>query len=206
MKSFKEYLTESKKTYEFKVKLAGEFEDASESIKSALSQFKVETVSAAKRSPIQETQVDFPEHKNIAVTTFNITTAYPTNSLQVRSAISDKLGCSQECVRVRTPMEEAENDINHEHDEKSGESLLGKDYDSSNHQDVVGEKHVMSLLKELTKNRATSEQYTGVNDELLAKSTPSEKVSKTASAKSNTKSTLGSHTVKKPTAKTGKGA
>ena len=64
MKSFTEYLTESKKVYEFKVKLAGDYENAGEKIKSALAPYKVEKCSAGKRLPIAETHSDFPNVKN----------------------------------------------------------------------------------------------------------------------------------------------
>lgn len=201
MKSFKEYLTESKKVYEFKVKLAGDFEKASESIKMALAPYKVESVSAGKRLPIAETHSDFPEHKNINVTIFDVTTAYPTNSATVRAAIAEKCGCSLDSVRVRTPMEEAEIGINHANDEKSGEALLGKDYDTATEgQKLVGEKQKMSLLKSLTKDKKTLEQYKGVNDQLFASvKTESQDVD---NATINTKSPVGSVKVKKPTAKT----
>ena len=201
MKSFKEYLTESKKVYEFKVKLAGDFEKAAEAIKLALAPYKVETVSAGKRLPIAETHSDFPTHKNINVTIFDVTTAYPTNSATVRAAIAEKCGCSLDSVRVRTPMEEAEIALNHANDEKSGEALLSKEYEATlEGQKLVGEKQKMSLLKSLTKNKATLEQYKGVNDQLFADvKTESQDVD---TPKINTKSPVGSSKVKKPTAKT----
>lgn len=173
MKSFKDYLTESKKVYEFKVKLAGDYEKAADQIKSALAQYKVEKCSAGKRLPIAETHSDFPNIKNTNVTIFDVCTAYPTNSQTVRSLIAEKCGCSLDCVKVRTPLEEAEIALNHSNDEKSGEALLGKDYEASSEgQKIVGDKHVMGLLKELSKVKHGGEQYTGVNDQLLADKAP----------------------------------
>jgi len=201
MKSFKEYLTESKRVYEFKVKIAGDFEKAGDMIKSALAPYKVESVSAGKRLPIAETHSDFPSIKNTNVTIFDVTTAYPTNSATVRAAIAEKCGCTLNSVKVRTPMEEAEIAINHANDEKSGEALLGKDYDTATEgQKLVGEKQTMSLLKSLTKDKKTLEQYKGVNDQLFAEvKTESQDADK---PKMNTKSPVGSSKVKKPTAKT----
>jgi hypothetical protein len=173
MKSFTEYLTESKKVYEFKVKLAGDYEKAGEQIKSALAPYKVEKCSAGKRLPIAETHSDFPNVKNTNVTIFDVCTAYPTNSQTVRSLIAEKCRCSLDCVKVTTPMEEAEELINHQHDAKSGESLLNKDYEANaNGQNVVGDKHTMSLLKELNKIKHAGEQVSGTNDALLAKTSP----------------------------------
>ncbi len=203
MRSFTEYLMESKKVYEFKVKLAGDYKNAAEAIKLALAPYKVESCSAGKRLPIAETHADFPNHKNTNVTIFDVCTAYPTNSATVRAAIAEKCRCTLESVKVRTPMEEAEIALNHANDEKSGEALLGKDYDSSSEsQKLVGEKQKMSLLKQLTKDSKTLEQYTGVNDAILAKSMPKEESKSSDAAKINSKSPVGSVKTKKPTAKT----
>ncbi len=203
MRSFTEYLMESKKVYEYKVKLAGDYKNAAEAIKLALAPYKVESCSAGKRLPIAETHSDFPNHKNVNVTIFDVCTAYPTNSATVRAAIAEKCRCSLDSVKVRTPMEEAEIALNHANDEKSGKAMLGADYEEkSEGQKLVGEKQKMSLLKELTKDKKTLEQYTGVNDAILAKSAPKGESSATDSTKINSKSPVGSSKVKKPTAKT----
>lgn len=171
MKSFKDYLTESKKTYDFKVKVAGDCpKDCSKKIKEALALYKVESCSSGKGLPISETYVDFPTHKNIGVTVFDVCVSYPTTSAQLRSAISEKLKISEDSIKVRNLKEEEENAINHANKEKSGESLLNKDYETdSKTQKLVGGEHAMSLLKELGKAKKTQEQYTGVNDQLFAK-------------------------------------
>ena len=68
MKSFTEYLTESKKVYEFKLKVVGDLpKDTNSLIKSALGQFSVESVSSGKSTPIQETHSEFPTHKNCSM-------------------------------------------------------------------------------------------------------------------------------------------
>ena len=59
-KSFKEYLLESKQTYEFKIKIAGECPDeVSSKIKEALSIYDCENCSSGNRLPIQESHFDF---------------------------------------------------------------------------------------------------------------------------------------------------
>jgi hypothetical protein len=202
MKSFKEYLTEGKKVYEFKVKLAGDYQKAGETIKSALAQYKVESCSAGKRLPIAETHADFPHITNTNVTMFDVCTSYPVTSQQVRALIAEKCRCPLDSVRVRNLAEDAEDILNHAHDEKSGEALLGKEYETdADGQKLVGEKRKFNLLKELTKDKKNLEQYKGVNDAILASSNPTESV-KTDSEKINTKSPVGSVKVKKPTAKT----
>ena len=179
MKSFKEYLLESKQTYDFKIKIAGDCpDDCLAKIKEALSSCKVESCSQGKRTPITEKQIDFPQLENVGVTVFEVTLCYPTTSVQVREAVSNKLNIVPANIRVRNEQEEQELELNHEHDESTGESLLEKDLEEVDGQKLVGQKHTMSLLKELGKNKTTGTQYKGTNDKLLAKKAPSEKPAK----------------------------
>ena len=181
MKSFTEYLTESKKVYEFKIKIAGDCpKDCVSKIKEALSTYKVESCSKGKGVPITEKQADFPQLENVGVTIFDVKLSYPTNTIQVREAVANKLHMAPAKIRVRNIHEEEELALNHEHDGKSGDALLGKDYESgSEGQKLVGEKRAMGMLKELTKvGHQGLTQYKGVNDEILAKSVPAEKAKK----------------------------
>jgi hypothetical protein len=180
MKSFTEYLTESKKVYEFKIKLAGDFEKGAAAIKKALAQYKIESCSTGKRTPIAETQPDFPSYKNINVTVFEVKLCYPATSPRVRAAVAEALACSEDCVKVRNLHEQAEDEINHANDTKADGAVLTKDYEATDNQKIVGDKHVFSLLKELGKMKNSGEQVKGTNDAILAKSVPSEK---TAGAK-----------------------
>lgn len=179
MKSFKEYLLESKQTYDFKIKIAGDCpEDCVAKIKEALSSYKVESCSDGKRTPITEKQIDFPQLENVGVTIFDVTLSYPTTSVQIREAVANKLNIVPSNIRVRNDQEEAELEINHEHDDLPDGALLEKDLEEVDGQKLVGSKHVMSLLKELGKNKTTGTQYKGTNDKLLAKKAPSEKPAK----------------------------
>lgn len=199
MKSFKEYLTESKKVYEFKVKIAGECPDGcADHIKTALAKYNVESCSEGKRVPIQERYEDFPNLPNVEMTIFEVSTAYPANSVQIRSAISECANISLANIVVRNLAEDAEIDLNHATDEKTGEALLSQPYGKENNQDLVGEKQKLSFLKELGKqDRTTGTQYKGVNDKLLAKKSPTEK-NPTTNEKIGTVSAIGSKKVTLP--------
>jgi hypothetical protein len=173
MKSFKEYLTESKKVYEFKVKVAGDCpKDCTSLVKAALSEFNVSSVSAPRRTPIQEHHSEFPEHKNIHMTIIDVTTDYPATSLQIRERVASGLGLAQSSVKVKSMFEEREHAINHANDETTGEAILGVDYEASDNQDLVGEKRKLNFLQELNKEKHQGTEYTGVNDQLLAKGQP----------------------------------
>jgi hypothetical protein len=180
MKSFKEYLIESKQTYEFKVKVAGDCpKDCATKIKEALSKFKVESCSGGKSAPIQETQADFPTLKNVGVTIFDVCTEYPATSLEVRDLVAEHCNISLSSIKVRNLKEQEEVELNHANDELSGEALLEKpQLEDTDGQKLVGDKQRMSLLKELGKNKVELTQYKGVNDKILAKKVPSEKSAK----------------------------
>jgi hypothetical protein len=193
MKSFTEYLVESKKVYEFKIKIARDCpKDCAALIKSALAEFHVESCSAGKTTPIQETQIEFPNHPNVAVTIFDVATSYPTTSLQIANMIAEKLRFSKGDVRVRNMKEEEELAINSKNSTKSGKSVLTAEYENSDNQGLVGEKKKENFLKELTKTKKELEQVKGVNDTLLAKKVPVEKQPKQSKTKSTgSKSPIG---------------
>lgn len=172
MKSFKEYLTESKKIYEFKIKVAGDLpKDFDKGLKSSLSKFNVERLTKPKRTPIQESPLDFPGLKFSEVSVFDVCLSYPTTSPVVKQAISHLLKVDESRVVVRTTGEEAEAVLNAESmlapDGKG--SLLGTDYEQSDNQHLVGEKRKLSFLKDLAKDKHELEEVTGTNDELFPK-------------------------------------
>ena len=183
MKSYREYLTESQKVYSFKLKIAGKCpKDASTQIKTALAEFDVASVSAGKSTPITAQPHEFPEHKNVEITVFDAVTNYPATSKQVQDRIAHVLGLTLNDVRVRNEREEEENEINHAHDDVTGEAIIGTEYEPAEHQDLVGETHKLSFLKDLGKKKLELEQRTGINDQLLAKSAPHAKDAKVTPA------------------------
>jgi hypothetical protein len=129
-------------------------------------------VSAGKSTPIQERQSEFPEHKNVGMTIFDVATDYPANSVQVRDIVAAHLGLAHANVKVKSFAEEREYEINHANDQRSGKALIGSKQDPSNHQSLVGEEHKMNFLKELNKEKHQGTQVKGFNDEILAAGAP----------------------------------
>jgi hypothetical protein len=181
MKSFKDYLTESieEKKYSFKIKVAGKlpehFEDAA---KVALQKYQVASFNKGKTTPIQAKLVDFPTLENMEVTVFDVDLDYPTTSQVLTSYVAEQTGVDLCCIRVRSLKEEEEAELNAQNliDGDKG-SLLTQDYPKENNQNLYGDKHISSFLKELSKNSKEYQptQYKGVNEKILAKSAPKEK-------------------------------
>jgi hypothetical protein len=99
-------------------------------------------------------------------------------------------------------MECKEYEINHQYDDIPKEALLTKDYEKLNNQHLVGEKQKFELLKELSKEKHCGTQYKGVNDKILGKKAPVEKVTAPTTKTTKSVSPLGSRKPTLPTAKT----
>jgi hypothetical protein len=178
MSLFKQYIAESVKTYNFKIKIAGDLrEDMVEQMNSAMVKYDCDGVGKGKRTPIQEAPLDFPEMKNTHVTIFDVSCRYPVTSHVLTQYLAEKLKISASCIRVRSPGEEAETELNSLGQKRIGtstEALLNQPYENADNQNLVGEKAKLSFLQELGKIKHEGEVYKGINDELLAKSVPSE--------------------------------
>ena len=61
MKTFTEYLAESKKYYVHKIKVAGELpENFAEDVKARLAKYEVASFEQIQKTPIQKLPIDFP--------------------------------------------------------------------------------------------------------------------------------------------------
>ncbi|NDG28506.1 hypothetical protein EB118_00180 [bacterium] len=183
MKTFKEYLTESveEKIYGFKIKIAGDLPDNCEDVmETCLKKYEVSKFSKSQTTPIQEKLPDFPQLSNSSVTIFDVELKYPTTSAVLSHYVAEQCGLDPAKIKIRSLKEEAEAEINvtnANEETKTGKPLIGQcDPPPSNHQKMAGDKYVASFLKELSKNRKELEQYKGVNDQLLAKKPPKEKL------------------------------
>jgi hypothetical protein len=185
MKSFTEYLTESKKTYAFKLKFAGDLEEGfSDKLKSAMDRFAVVKLSSGKRTPVQEVPLDFPGLKNTNVTVFEVEVHYPTTPQVLEAYLSQVCCVTPSTVKVRTANEPSEIYQASMLEKDSDETALlnQDDLGGESARDSVNKKHISSFLKDLAKVKHAGEEYKGVNDAILASKVPSEKPSASSEA------------------------
>ena len=164
MSTFTKYLTEAIKTYEYRVKIAGDIDkDFTSRLETACQKFEVQKLSAGKKTPIQSLPLDFPALKNESVTIFNLSTSYPVSVRELKEYIADYMRISPAMVVVRTPDEPTE-----EYQEQiaiAGKSeyknklhdIEYKDAPKVNAEDFHSTKANMSLLKELLKDRESND-------------------------------------------------
>ena len=158
MKSFSEILTESKKTYNFIIRVAGELPEGFEDqLKANLEKFDTVSITGPKRTPITEKPLDFPQLQNMEVNHFEAEVNYPTTSHVLERYLADNCSIDHSHIVVRVPGEPVE--LQQEPtSEGPYEALLNTEDmgGESAQQDVAGNR-VMDLLKELETARKERE-------------------------------------------------
>jgi len=165
MSTFKDYLTESTKSYDYKIKVAGTIaDDFASRMETALQKFELAKLSAGKKTPIMTLPLDFPALSNEAVTIFDVTTNYPVAVNVLKEYLADYMKITPSMIVVRKPGEPTE--------EYQDAMQIGKKSDFANKladvemkfqdnapnqkvkaDDLSGDKYNMSLMRELLKTR-----------------------------------------------------
>lgn len=187
MKTFNEYLTESKKTYGFRIKVAGNLaEGFADKVKSGLAKYGCMKVEKSTTTPIRPTALDFPELKNIEVTMFEADCEYPVTPQQVSILIREFTGMPESHFRVRNINDTSEEGY-FDPAEPNGKSLLNTDLtdpEKIRHRDYFGDDHVTNFLKDIAKEAKARKKDEGQNVEY--------KLPKHKEDKAGTKSAVGS--------------
>jgi hypothetical protein len=149
MKSLKQFIVESQKTYEFKVKLACDSDDLDmDRVEQAVSSFEPVEISKPKSLPYQKSA----EFSNSAtqIQLITIVTKYPSTPDQIRALIANRCNFQESNVIVRTAAQEVEfeNQLAVEPDDLVKEPILTQDYEKSDHQDVVGQKAIDQVMRD----------------------------------------------------------
>ena len=149
---FAQVLTESKKTYEFKVGVAGTLdENFTDSLETCLKKFDVNSVSNGKKTPIQERPLDFPQLQNMEVTYYEVSLNYPTTPKILEEYIENCCPCDPNHVIVRNMNDDREQEEYYVKNEPYESKLETEELEQAdeNAQATVGTSKVMDLLKEL---------------------------------------------------------
>jgi hypothetical protein len=85
MKSFRDYLIENERTYDYRIKLCGRVpEELIRALKARFDQFDPARMGDTKTTPIQKIPTDFPNFPNEAVTMFDVSFRYPAIEPQIK--------------------------------------------------------------------------------------------------------------------------
>jgi len=102
MKNFKDYLAESQRTYNYRIKIVGDVApDFLKMLEDKLKQFDPVKIGAVKQTPIQLKPADFPAHANESVSSMDCEFRYPAIEPQIQQ-ISQLLGLDPNRIRLLT--------------------------------------------------------------------------------------------------------
>ena len=176
MSTFKDYLTESAKSYDYKIKVAGEIaDDFASKLESALAKFEVANMSAGKKTPIMTLPLDFPALSNEEVTIYDVTTNYPASSNVMKEYLSDILRVPATHMVVKKPGEPTEQYQDDMQVAKKSEyanklhDIEYKDAPKVNAEDFHSTKANMGLLKELLKDREVNKDAPKEKENAMSK-------------------------------------
>ena len=155
MSTFKDYLTESSKSYDYKIKIAGASKDIDKNaLETALQKFDLASMSAGKTTPIMTLPLDFPALSNEQVTIFDVTTNYPESPRVMHEYLSDLLRIPMTHMVVRKPgepTEEYQDDMQVAKKSALANKIADVETKFQEHpvkgEEHFGDKHNMSLLK-----------------------------------------------------------
>ena len=152
MKSFREYLTESKRTYDFKVKIAGEFTSEQEdALKTLLGKYQVVEFKKAGKTPVQSLPLDFPKIQNAEVNIYEVKLDYPVATHELQYYLGNGLRVNEQAIVVRRPGEPSE-EYQVPVEERDGALLNDPDYKEAGNVDstqLYGDKYNASFVKTL---------------------------------------------------------
>ena len=85
MKKFQQYLAESERTYNYRIKIVGDVApDFIRQLEERLKQFDVVKTSKPRTTPVQLKPADFPKHSNDSVTSMDVEFRYPAIEPQIK--------------------------------------------------------------------------------------------------------------------------
>ena len=176
MSTFKDYLTESTKSYDYKVKVAGTIaDDFKNRMETALQKFELAKMSAGKKTPIMTLPLDFPALSNESVTIFDVTTNYPVAVNTLKEYLADYMNMNSSLIVVRKPgepTEEYQADMQIGQKSEYANKLMDiemKDAPKVKAEEHFGDKYNMGLLKELMKTKAENKDQPKEKEDAMSK-------------------------------------
>lgn len=175
MKSLRDYIFEAKKTYHFRVKLAGidPTDSFMNKLEQALQAYDVVSVTKAKHEPVQLVHPDFPKMGAVDVFAVDIELNYPANDSLIRNLVNEKMGVPFDHMMVLNKHQIDQQLDYSEVAQRKTPALtdpeLETDESKEDAQETVGQKRVDGLKKNLPTRKYEFED--GVDTGASAKTT-----------------------------------
>ena len=102
MKKFHQYLAESERTYDYRIKILGDVPPTFiKDLEQKLQQFDIVKMSGKKTTPVQRLLKDFPNEENEMVTSVDVSFRYPAIEPQIQQ-LAQLLGFNPNRIRLLT--------------------------------------------------------------------------------------------------------
>jgi hypothetical protein len=102
MKKFHQYLAESERTYDYRIKILGDVPPTFiKDLEQKLQQFDIIKMSGKKTTPVQKLLKDFPNEENDMVTSVDVSFRYPAIEPQIQQ-LAQLLGFNPNRIRLLT--------------------------------------------------------------------------------------------------------
>lgn len=151
MKTFTQYLQESKQTWRFKIKTIHELDDDQcDRIEKHLLKYDSNGLGAVKKTMLQSAPKDFPQHRGYEVFSYEFETQLPATSAQIQNEVRNMLGLTDSTFKIR-----GEHEPDHVEGDQPEASDDSTDVDST---EYYGDEFNQGFIKELLKLRKQQEK------------------------------------------------
>lgn len=148
MKSFKQYLAESDKTWDFCIKTVHELTDEQcDRIENHLMKYDSKGLSGVRKTMLQSAPRDFPQHRGYEVYMYDFSTSRVATAFQIQNEISKMLGMKDGVLKVKG---EGEVDVDEKEEHFPPKEVPAKD--------ISGDEYNANLIKDLLKLRKEKEK------------------------------------------------
>ena len=133
MKKFQEYLAESERTYNYRIKIVGDTPSGFlKDLEEKLNQFDIVKISAPKTTPVQAKPADFPAFDNDRVTHVDVEFRYPAIEPQIKQLAQLLMFDPNRIRMLTTPYEDSMDSERAKIEEQNKDLLTDTDFPAPN--------------------------------------------------------------------------
>jgi len=129
MKKFQQYLAESERTYNYRIKIVGDVApDFVRQLEERLKQFDIVKLTKPKTTPVQMKPADFPKHSNDSVTSMDVEFRYPAIEPQIKEIAQLLFLDPNRIIMLTIPHEEGMDSERERVEDENKDLLTDTDY------------------------------------------------------------------------------
>jgi hypothetical protein len=129
MKNFQQYLAESERTYNYRIKIVGDMgPDFIKQLEDKLKQFDPVKIGKPKTTPVQLKPADFPAHSNDSVTSMDCEFRYPAIEPQIKQIAQLLFMDPNRIIMLTTPHEDSLDSERNKVEDQNKDLLTDTDY------------------------------------------------------------------------------